>query len=258
MTKEQDILYKYILSLGDNAMILGHRLSELCGHGPNLETDIALTNISLDLFGQVRSYFQYAASLLSESDGSREYTEDNIAHDRTEREFYNCILTEQPNTDFAYVICRQFLFDAYHKLLLERLLDSPDQMIAAIATKSLKEVKYHLHFSGEWMRRLGGGTEASNQKMQQALNDLYPYTPELFKSTAVEIEAAKAGYGVDPATLKEDYLSIINDVIRESELEIIDQPPRFAQGKEGLHTEYMGFILSQFQFMQKAYPNLTW
>ena len=253
MTKEQELLYKYILTLGDNAMILGHRLSELCGHGPNLETDIALTNISLDLFGQVRSYFQYAASLVGE-----DKTEDSIAHDRIERQFLNAILLEQPNTDFAYVICRQFLYDVFHRLVLERLLGSNDKTIAAIAAKSLKEVKYHQHFSSEWMRRLGGGTEESKRRMQAALDDLYPYTHELFDTLEAEKVAADEGYGVNPESVKEEYYDIVHQVIEESELERKDIPARFAQGKRGLHSEYMGYILTEFQFMQKTYPNLTW
>jgi ring-1,2-phenylacetyl-CoA epoxidase subunit PaaC len=253
MTKQEQHLFNYILTLGDNAMILGHRLSELCGHGPNLETDIALTNISLDLFGQVRSYFQYAASLLGP-----DKTEDNIAHDRTEREFVNCILLEQPNTDFAYVICRQFLYDVYHRLILERLVNSADETLAAIASKALKEVKYHQHFSAEWMRRLGGGTEESNRRLQIALDDLYPYTHELFQTLTCETEAEQNGYGINPAVVKEEYELIVREVIDQSDLVINDLPPRFAQGKQGLHSEYMGYILAEFQFMQKTYPNLTW
>jgi len=138
----KESLYRYLLMLGDNSMILGHRLSELCGHGPSLETDIALTNISLDLFGQVRNLFQYAAKLKGE-----DYTEDKIAYSRNERQHLNCLILEQPNVDFAHVIVRQFLFDAFHKLQLEELQSSKDETIAAIATKSLKETKYHLRFS---------------------------------------------------------------------------------------------------------------
>ena len=180
---EKSSLYNYLLMLGDNSMILGHRLSQLCGHGPTLETDIALTNISLDFFGQVRSYFQYAAELKGSN-----ATEDSIAYLRYEREHFNAILVEQPNTDFAFVIARQFLFDAYHKLLLEQLIESKDERIAAIAAKSIKESKYHLRFSSEWVKRLGAGKDISHEKMQTAMNALFPFVHELFHETEIEKE----------------------------------------------------------------------
>ena len=176
-------LYEYLLMLGDNSMILGHRLSELCGHGPSLETDIALTNISLDLFGQVRSYFQYAAELKGD-----EATEDSIAFLRFDRDYRNSIIVEQPNTDFAHVIVRQFLFDSYHTPLQEQLMHSNDETIAAIAAKSIKEAKYHLRFSSEWMKRLGDGTEESHQRTQAALNHLYPYLHEVYHESPIEKE----------------------------------------------------------------------
>jgi ring-1,2-phenylacetyl-CoA epoxidase subunit PaaC len=250
---DQNQLKEYVFILGDNAMILGHRLSELCGHGPNLETDIALTNISLDLFGQVRSYFQYAAKL----EGG-EATEDSMAYNRTERQIRNAILLEQPNTDFAYVITRQFLFDVYHKLLMEELINSTDESIKEIAIKGLKEVKYHQLFSSEWMRRLGVGTDVSNAKLQQALNDLYPFINELYTPTEIEVKTAQAGIGPNLDKLKDKYLKEIHKVIEASNLKISERPPRFAKGKEGLHTEHMGFILAEFQYMQKTYPNLVW
>ena len=150
-------------------MILGHRLSELCGHGPSLETDIALTNISLDLYGQVRSYFQYAAEVKG-----GDATEDSIALLRFDRDYRNVILVEQPNTDFAYVIGRQFLFDAFHLPLLEQLMNSKDETIAAVAAKSIKESRYHLRFSSSWVKRLGDGTEESHQRMQAAIDHLMP------------------------------------------------------------------------------------
>ena len=158
-------LYDYICLLGDNSLVLGHRLSQLCGHGPSLETDIALTNISLDLFGQVRHYFQYAAELKGE-----DKTEDDIAFLRYSHEYKNVLLTEQPNVDFAHIIVRQFFFDAFHLPLLEALSQSNDKHLMAIAKKSIKEVKYHLRFSSQWLRRLGDGTEISRQKTLAAIN----------------------------------------------------------------------------------------
>ena len=201
-------LYKYLLLLGDNSMILGHRLSQLCGHGPTLETDIALTNISLDFFGQIRSYFQYAAELKG-----GDATEDTIAYLRTEREHLNVILVEQSNTDFAFVIARQFFYDAYHKLLLEQLVESTDERIAAIAAKSIKESKYHLRFSSEWLKRLGAGTEISHDKMQNAIDTLYPFIHELFQETDIEKEMKDKGIGADLDQIKSQYYPFIESVI---------------------------------------------
>ncbi len=246
-------LYQYLLQLGDNVMILGHRLSELCGHGPSLETDIALTNISLDLFGQTRSYFQYAASIKGDDS-----TEDKIAFLRFPNEYRNTILVEQPNTDFAYVITRQFLFDQYHLLLLEKLVDSSDETIAAIANKSIKEVSYHVRFSSEWMKRLGDGTEESNAKIQEALNYLYPYAGELLKTSPIEELAAGAGYGIDPDILTDSYYQNVNQVLEEATIKIPEGKWSHSGGKNGIHSEHLGFILSDLQYMQRTYPDMAW
>lgn len=239
--------------LGDNSMILGHRLSQLCGHGPTLETDIALTNISLDFFGQVRSYFQYAAELKG-----GDATEDTIAYLRHERQHLNVILVEQPNTDFAYVITRQFLFDAYHQLLLKQLVESKDEHIAAIANKSIKESKYHLRFSSEWMKRLGAGTELSHQKLQTALDALYPFAHEMFHETEVEKEMKEKGIGADLAAMQREYDKIINTTLLEAQIKLPEIPNRQTNGKTGIHSEQMGYIVAEFQYMQRAYPNMTW
>jgi len=250
---KNESLYKYLLMLGDNSMILGHRLSELCGHGPTLETDIALTNISLDLFGQVRNIFQYAAKIKGE-----EATEDSIAYLRNERQHLNCILVEQPNKDFAHVIVRQFLFDAFQKLQLEALEKSNDSQIAAIATKSLKETKYHLRFSSEWCKRLGAGTDISHQKMQDALNELYPFVHEFFVETSLEKEMADQGIGINIKAIEETYFSVINEILAEATLQIPDTPGRHTNGKTGVHSEHLGYILSDFQYMQRSFPNMQW
>lgn len=249
----KDKLYEYILMLGDNSMILGHRLSELCGHGPSLETDIALTNISLDLFGQVRSYFQYAAEV--KGGGA---TEDTIASLRFDRDYRNVILVEQPNTDFGYVIGRQFLFDAFHLPLLEQLMNSNDETIAAVAAKSIKESRYHLRFSSSWVKRLGDGTEESHQRMQAAINHLYPFVSELFRETEIEKEMKELGIGADLNLIKESFDQTVKTILEEATIEIPDTPSRQTNGKTGIHTEQMGFILAEFQYMQRAYPNMTW
>lgn len=251
MEKEQ--LYQYLLILGDHSMILGQRLGELCGHGPELETDIALTNISLDLFGQVRNYFQYAAEVRG-----GEITEDHIAMLRYEQEYRNSLLLEQSNKDFAHVICRQFFYDSYHQLLLRELINSKDAQIAAIAEKSIKEVAYHFDFSSAWMRRLGDGTPESHEKMQQAVNYLWPYAMELFQETAIELAAKNAGIGANLPTLKTKYLSTVEQVIQLASLHLPEDTVFLYGGKNGVHSEEMGYILAEFQFMQRSYPNMKW
>lgn len=234
-------------------MILGHRLSELCGHGPTLETDIALTNISLDLFGQVRNYFQYASSLIG-----GEKTEDDIAFLRYSHEYLNTLLVEQPNTDFAYVIGRQFLFDAFHLPLLQQLQESNDKQIAAIATKSVKETKYHLRFSSQWVKRLGDGTAESHQKMQNAIDYLWVYTDELFQETPIETEMKNYGIGANLQAVKAHFEATTQNILCEATLQIPDLKWYQKGGKKGIHSEQMGYILADLQYMQRAYPNMSW
>ena len=250
---ENKNLYKFILGLGDNSMILGHRLSELCGHGPSLETDIALTNISLDLYGQVRSLLQYAAKIKG-----GEATEDSVAFGRYEREYYNSILVEQKNHDFAHVIIRQYLFDQFHLLQLNQLENSSDETLSAIAVKTIKETKYHLRFSKEWMKRLAGGTELSLQKTQTALDHLYSFSFELFNDTKSEVSIAEQNICERPSRLKEHYYDLINSELKDAGLTIPEIPPRQVKGKQGIHSEEMGYIISELQFMQKTYPNMAW
>lgn len=246
-------LVQYIYTIADNALILGQRLGELCGHGPNLETDIALTNISLDLFGQTRSYYQYAAGLLG-----GDATEDTLAFLRPEREYKNVLLVEQPNTDFAYSIGRQFLFDVFHLLLLEELQMSRDETLSAIAKKSIKEVQYHQRFSSDWVKRLGDGTDESKMRMQNAINDLWTFTDELFHQTDADKAMVSEGIGVDVTTLKERYYQKINEVLSESKLEIPEMQYFQKGGKNGIHTEHMGYLLADMQYMQRTFPNMTW
>lgn len=246
-------LVHYICGIADNSLILGQRLGELCGHGPSLETDIALTNISLDLFGQVRSYFQYAAELQGEQS-----TEDTFAFLRKEQEYRNVLLVEQPNTDFAYVIARQFLFDVYHQLFLEQLQSSSDQTLAAIAKKSLKEVTYHVRFSSDWVIRLGDGTEESHNRMSAAIADLWIYTEELFSSTEIEKEMSNSAVGVDVSILRASYFNRVHSILNEATIPIPDVKYFQKGGKQGIHTEHMGFILTEMQYMQRTFPNMTW
>lgn len=243
----------YILGIADNALILGQRLSELCGHGPSLETDIATTNIALDLLGQTRSYYQYAAELQG-----GEATEDTLAFLRKEREYKNVLLVEQPNTDFGYVMARQYMFDVFHLLLLEQLQNSNDEVLAAIAKKSIKEVSYHKRFSGDWIKRLGDGTEESHNRMQEAFDNLWTFTNELFLMTADDTAMVEAGVGVDVAALKAAWTQEITALLKEATLTVPDLKYFLKGGKEGIHSEHMGFILTEMQYMQRAYPNMTW
>ncbi len=246
-------LIKYILGIADNSLILGQRLGELCGHGPNLETDIALTNISLDLLGQTRNYYQYIAKLQGEGK-----TEDDIAFMRSEREYVNVLLVEQPNNHFGYVIARQFYFDVFHYLLMEKLQFSKDETLVAIAKKGLKEVSYHLRFSSDWVKRLGDGTAESNQKMQEAIDDWWVFTNELFLKTDADKAMVEEGIGVDVSELKEAYYQKVTQVLTEATLSVPDEKYFQKGGKEGIHSEHMGYILAELQYMQKSYPNLKW
>lgn len=246
-------LYEYILGVADNSLILGQRLGELCGHGPSLETDIACTNISLDLFGQTRSYFQYAAKLIG-----NEATEDTVAFLRTEREYRNVLLVEQPNTDFAYTIARQFLFDVFHFLFLDQLKSSKDLNLSAIAHKAIKEVSYHQRFSTDWIKRLGDGTPESAQRIQTAIDDLWRYTDELFHTSEIDSKIIEAGIGVNLSELKETYYKRVNQILEEAKL-VTPETKWFQKGgKSGVHTEHMGYILSDMQYMQRTFPNMTW
>ncbi|WP_299117587.1 1,2-phenylacetyl-CoA epoxidase subunit PaaC [uncultured Winogradskyella sp.] len=246
-------LYNCILGIADNSLILGQRMGELCGHGPSLETDIACTNISLDLFGQVRSYFQYAAKLAG--DGR---TEDDIAMLRKEREYKNVLLVEQPNTDFAYTLGRQFLFDVYHLMFLSELQKSTDLTLAAIANKCIKEVSYHERFSSDWVKRLGDGTEESHQKMQNAIDDLWTYTDELFHQTEADKAMVEEGIGVDVTKLKDNYYKNVKSLLDEATLKVPESKYFQKGGKEGVHTEHLGYLLSDLQYMQRTYPNMEW
>ena len=246
-------LYNYILGIADNSLILGQRMGELCGHGPTLETDIACTNISLDLFGQVRSYFQYASKIAG--DGR---TEDDIAMLRKEREYINVLLVEQPNTNFAYTMARQFLFDVYHLAFLAELQKSADLTLSAIANKSIKEVSYHERFSSDWVRRLGDGTEESKGKMQEAIDALWTYTDELFHQTEADKAMVAEGIGVDVTKLKDSYYRQVSELLEEATLQVPVSKYFQKGGKEGIHTEHLGYMLAELQYMQRTYPNMEW
>lgn len=246
-------LYDYILGVTDNSLILGQRLGELCGHGPSLETDIAITNIALDLLGQCRSYYQYAAKLKG-----GDTTEDSIAMLRKERDYVNVLLVEQPNEHFGYVIARQFLFDVFHLLQMQELQNSKDETLASIAAKNIKETLYHTRFSSDWIKRLGDGTEESHAKIQEAINDLWPYTKELFQVTKADQEMIDAGIGADVSKLEDAYYKQAAEVLEEATLQVPEGKYFHKGGKKGIHTEHMGPLLAELQYMQRTYPNMNW
>jgi len=249
----ENALFEYLLRLGDDSLILGHRLSEWCGHGPILEEDIALTNLSLDLIGQATSIFDYAGKV--EGKGR---SEDDLAFLRFDKDYRNLLLVERPNGDFGVTIMRQFLFDAYRRPLFERLANSSDEMISAIAAKSLKETKYHLKHSSEWVIRLGDGTEESHNRSQEALNELWKYAAEIFYEDEVDAELKANGVLPDMDSLKSEWDSTVNAVLEEATLKIPDNNWKQEGGRKGLHTEHLGYILAELQYMQRAYPNMEW
>lgn len=249
----KEIILPYILHLADDTLILSQRNSEWCGHGPVLEQDIAITNISLDLLGQSRNFYQYAASL-----SGNNATEDSLAYLRKEREFKNCLLVEQPNGDWAQTILRQFLFSQYQVLLYQKLINSADEQLAAIAEKSLKEVTYHVRWSSEWVLRLGDGTKESHQRMLHAINELWKYTGELFQPMQYELQAASAGIGVDVTSLKEPWTNKVSEIFADGTLPMPGDVFMQLGGKEGRHSEYFGFILTELQYMQHTYPGCEW
>jgi ring-1,2-phenylacetyl-CoA epoxidase subunit PaaC len=264
-TQSTNQLINYILHLADDSLILGHRNSEWCGQGPVLEQDIAITNISLDLIGQARNFYQYAATLINlpiaigtTNKPIKLATEDTLAYLRDNREFKNCLLVEQPNGDWAKTTLRQFLFSAYQYYLYEELQNSNDEQLAAIAEKSLKEVIYHLRWSSEWVIRLGDGTEKSHHRMLNAVDELWMYTGELFSVTDYESHVTSNGIGVDSTAIKRKWEQKVEEIFRDATLPYPDKVFMQTGGKGGKHTEHLGYILADLQFMQRAYPDSEW
>ncbi|MCX8020826.1 MAG: phenylacetate-CoA oxygenase subunit PaaC [Chitinophagaceae bacterium] len=237
----------YLLHLADTSLILSHRNSEWCGHGPVLEQDIAITNIALDLLGQARYFYQYAARLTGNTD------EDKLAFLRHEREFKNLLITELPKGDWAHTVLRQYLFSQFQFFQFEKLQHHSDKELAAIAAKSLKETAYHLRWSREWVIRLGDGTEESHRRMLAALDTLWPYTHEMFRPADYELACE-----VNVAELEQPWKEAMAYVFQEANLPIPQHTWFQYGGKTGYHTEYLGYILAEMQYMQRAYPGATW
>lgn len=236
----------YILHLADTTLILSQRNAEWCGHGPILEQDIAITNISLDLLGQSRNFYQYAASLIG-----GDATEDSLAYLRKEREFKNLLLVEQENGDWAQTILRQFLYSQFQYLLFEQLQNSSDEQLAAIAAKSIKETAYHVRWSSEWVIRLGDGTEESHNRMLNAIDTLWRYTGEMF-------EPAEYESLVDVSLLKNKWSDKVDEIFSEATLPVPEKIVMQTGGKTGIHTELLGYILTELQYLQRTYPGAAW
>jgi ring-1,2-phenylacetyl-CoA epoxidase subunit PaaC len=241
-------LIDYTLHLADTTLILSQRNAEWCGHGPILEQDIAITNISLDLLGQSRNFYQYAATLIGGN-----ATEDSLAYLRKEREFKNLLLVEQHNGDWGQTIVRQYLYSQFQYLLFEQLQISNDAQLAAIAAKSIKETTYHVRWSSEWVVRLGDGTTESHERVVKAIAELWRYTGEMFIPAEYEKEM-----NIDFYFLKQQWDEKVKEVFDEATLNIPEKTFMQSGGKEGKHTEQLGYILAELQYMQRAYPNAQW
>lgn len=246
--------FNHVLRLADHAMILSQRLSQWCGKGPALEEDMALTNVALDLIGQARLWYAYAAEL--EGKGR---TEDDLAFLRDAHDFHNFLLLEQPNGTYADTLMRQFLFDTWHYHYLQALKQSTDQQIAAIAEKSLKEVTYHLRRSSDLVVRLGDGTELSQKMMQTALEELWRFTGEMFMDDEIDVAMHAGGIAPLPSDLKAAWDTHLIDVMHAATLRLPDTNSWMQKGgKQGVHTEHMGYLLAEMQFLQRAYPGAQW
>lgn len=251
-------LLAFVLARADDGLVLGHRLSEWCGHAPMLEEDIALANVALDLIGQARSLYDYAARLAGDASSGDPLTEDHFAYRRDVGGYRNLLLVERPNGDFARTIVRQVLFSAMNDPWWRAMTASTDETLAAVAAKAEKETAYHLRHAGEWLIRLGDGTEESRARAQGALDELWPYTGELFEADAAERSLVEAGIAVDPASLRETWDRTVDAVLAEATL---TRPPAgWTQrgGRAGRHTEHLGFLLAELQYLQRAHPGATW
>ncbi len=246
-------LFQYTLRLADNALVLGHRLSEWVGHAAVIEEDLAFGNMGLDLIGEARTLYTYAGEV--EGQGR---DEDKLAYLRDANDYRNILLVEQPNGDFAATMVRQLLYAAFAYPYFEALMRSKDETLAAIAAKAAKEMAYHLRHSAEWVIRLGDGTDESRARAQAALEELWPYTAELFEVDQVERALIEAGVAVDPASLRAGWDKTIDDVLAEATLTRPQDGFMQSGGRTGRHSEHLGFILAELQFLQRAYPGATW
>ncbi|MFN3918274.1 MAG: 1,2-phenylacetyl-CoA epoxidase subunit PaaC [Flavobacteriales bacterium] len=248
-----EALVNYCLRLGDSSLILGQRMTEWCSNGPTLEEDLAMSNIGLDLFGQARTMLTYAG----EKEGKGK-SEDDLAFKRSEREYYNVLLSELPNGHFGDTTARNFLHSVFFYHLYRSLSNSKDPMISAHAAKSLKEITYHLRHNAEWIVRLGDGTEESHSKIQQSLDNVWSFTGDLFEMNEVDEILIKEGISVDLNTIKSEWNKTVNEVLGRATLKRPADGYMHTGRLKGMHTEYLGHMLGDMQYLQRAYPNCKW
>ncbi|MGR8947311.1 MAG: 1,2-phenylacetyl-CoA epoxidase subunit PaaC [Gammaproteobacteria bacterium] len=253
MNIEQADHFEYVLRLGDNALILGQRLSEWCGHSPFVEEDVAMANTALDHVGRARMLLTHAGSI--EGKGQ---SEDDLAYKRYERDFKNFLIAELPIGDFAFSMVRQLLLDTYHYYLFDGLTGSADETLAAIAAKAVKESRYHLRRSSQWLCKLGDGTDESHAKTQDAVSRIWRFTSELFEYDSVDHNAMKAGLAPDMSEIERAWRTYVADILAEATLQQPEAAPLAASGREGRHTEHLGFLLAEMQYLQRAYPGQSW
>jgi ring-1,2-phenylacetyl-CoA epoxidase subunit PaaC len=253
MADAENPLFEHLLRLGDNCLILGHRLSEWCGRGPILEEDLALANVALDLIGQAQLWLGLAGEVEGKGRDA-----DKLAYLRDARAFRNILLVEQKNGDFGVTMVRQFFFDAWHYLLLRDLQASKDPRVAEIAAKAVKEVAYHLERSRDWIVRLGDGTEESHRRTQKAVDTLWVYTGEMFEMDEVDRALLASGVAADLAALRGPWLEHVGATLEEATLAQPESGWMQRGGKRGLHSEHLGYLLAEMQFLQRAYPGATW
>ncbi len=249
---QKELLY-YTLRLGDSALILGQRLSEWCGHGPVLEQDIALSNIALDQLGHARILLQYAAQIKG-----KEYTEDKMAFFRDANEYHNLLMLELPNEDWGYTLARQFLFDTYNYFFYTELLHSKDNHLKAISQKAIKEIIYHAQWSAEWLIRLGDGTEKSHQRIQNSIDKLWMWTGEMFMMDEVDQRMIDLDIGVNLNSIKNQWHQKVAEILEIATLKKPQDKWMQIGGKQGEHTEYLGYILAEMQYLPRIYPEAQW
>ena len=253
LNADKSPLFRFVLGLADDSVILSHRLSEWCSNGPYLEEDIALSNVALDYIGRARMFYQYAADVEGEN-----RTEDDLAYLRDERQFTNLLIHELPKGDFAFTMVRQFLLDAFYYFYLPALQHSKDETIAAIASKAVKETEYHLKRSEPWIRQLSEGTEESRARIIRALDELKDFVGELFDMTDWESELVEQGIAVDRKTIQADWDKYVQSFLGESDISFGDAQLQIRGGRNGIHTEHLGHMLSEMQYVQRAYPGMQW
>lgn len=249
----KEALYTLTLRLGDNPLVLGHRLGEWCSKAPILEEDLALTNMALDLIGRAEVLLKYAAQL-----EGNDKTEDDLAYKRAERKFYNHLIVEQPNGNFAFTIARQLFVSLFENLYYDELTNSKDETLSAIAHKAIKEIRYHLKHASDWTIRLGDGTEESHHKMQEAIDDLWMFTGEMFETDEVDEQMAEMGIAPLPSDLKGKWKSELIDLLSEAKLSIPEEGYMQTGSRKGIHSEHLGYILAEMQYLQRAYPDAKW